>query len=466
MNAPLIWIFLPLLAGGFVLLFIWQERTAALFGGMVAVLLAGIALIVPIDLAMRLGPVSLKIAPSVQLFGRSLALNASDAPLLALLYGLTALWFFGSEAAGVARRLVSLGMIVTGLLVASIAVEPFLFAALLIEIAVLMAIPMLSPPDQRPGRGLIRFLIYQTLGMPFILFAGWLLAGVEASPADLALTVQSATILGLGFAFLLAIFPLYNWIPLLIEETSPFVVGFLLWLLPTMATIFGMGFLDRYAWLRTSSQLPQALQAAGLIMVATGGLWAAFQRSFGRIMAYAAIAETGFVLLALGLIPGAGVEITFLLLIPRGLSLAMWALSLSILSSGNEPLDFSSVQGLARTYPLAAAGMVLAALSSAGLPLLAGFPPRLALWEGLALESYGAALWFLVGLLGLLTGAVRMLAVLVMAEEDTAWASNETRSQRAMLGFGMIALLILGILPQLARPLLANLPLMFLHLGR
>jgi len=466
MTAPLIWIFLPLLAGGFILLFIWQERTAALFGGVVALLLAGIALIVPIDLAMLLGPISFKIAPSVQLFGRSLALNSSDAPLLALLYGLSALWFFGAEAAGVARRLVSLGMIVTGLLVASIAVEPFLFAALLIEIAVLMAIPMLSPPDQRPGRGLIRFLIYQTLAMPFILFAGWLLAGVEASPADLALTVQSATILGLGFAFLLAMFPLYNWIPLLIEETSPFVVGFLLWLLPTMATIFGMGFLDRYAWLRTSSQLPQALQTAGLIMVVTGGLWAAFQRSLGRIMAYAAIAETGFVLLALGLIPGVGVEITFLLLIPRGLSLALWALSLSILGSGKEPLDFSSVQGLARAYPLAAAGMVLAAFSSAGLPLLAGFPPRLALWEGLARESYGAALWFLVGLLGLLTGAVRMLAVLVMAEEDTAWASNETRMQRAMLGLGMIALLILGILPQLARPLLADLPLMFLHLGR
>ena len=466
MNAPLIWIFIPLLTGGFILLFVWQERTAAFIGGIAAAALAGAALILPIDLAVRLGPLSLKVAPSVQLFGRSLVINSTDAPLLVLLYGLTALWFFGSEAAGVARRLVSLGMIILGLLVASIAVEPFLFAALLIELAVLVAVPMLSPPEQRPGRGLIRFLIYQTLAMPFILFAGWLLAGVEASPADLALTVQSATILGLGFAFLLAVFPLYNWIPLLMEETSAYVVGFLLWLLPTMAAIFGMGFLDRYAWLRTSSQLPQALQIAGLIMVITGGLWAAFQHHLGRLMAYTAVAESGLVLLALGLIPGPGVEITFLLLIPRGLSLATWALALSILNAEGQSAEFVSVRGLARLFPLAAASLVLAAFSSAGLPLLAGFPPRLALWEGLARESLGAALGLLVGLLGLLTGALRILAVLFMADEDTAWSAGESRNQRAMLGLGMIALLILGILPQLARPFLANLPLMFLHLGR
>ena len=53
------------------------------------------------------------------------------------------------------------------------------------------------------------------LAMPFILFAGWLLAGVESSPGDIELVVQSATLLALGFSFLLAVFPLYSWIPLL-----------------------------------------------------------------------------------------------------------------------------------------------------------------------------------------------------------------------------------------------------------
>jgi len=60
----------------------------------------------------------------------------------------------------------------------------------------------------------------------------------------------------------------------------------------------------------------------------------------------------------------------------------------------------------------------------------------------------------------------RTLAVLVMAPEKTAWAWNETWAQRIMLGIGAIGLFILGVFPQVARPLLVNLPLMFTHLGQ
>ena len=161
--------------------------------------------------------------------------------------------------------------------------------------------PLLSGPDERPGQGVIRFLIYQTLGMPFILLAGWLLAGVEASPGDLSFTIQSTVMLGLGFAFLLAIFPLYNWIPQVMEESPPYVSGFLIWLLPTTAIVFAMSFLDRYAWLRTSVQIVGGLRLTGLVMLVSGAWWSAFERHFGRLMAYTAIAETGFLLLALSL---------------------------------------------------------------------------------------------------------------------------------------------------------------------
>ncbi len=465
MSAPLLWIILPILIGGLALLLV-DERLIATLGGLTALILAGVALVIPIDEALRLGPLSLKIGSSAIFLGRSLVLPPTDASFLVLLFGMCAMWFFGAEAAGVAGRLVPLGLVITALLVATIAVQPFLFAALLIEMAVLVAVPLLSPSDRPPGRGVIRFLIYQTLSMPFILFAGWLLAGVEASPGDLALTIQSTAMLGLGFAFLLAIFPLYNWIPQLMEENSPYVVGFLLWLLPTTATVFGMSFLDRYAWLRTSAQLISGLRVAGLLMLVSGGLWAAFQRHFGRLMAYTAVAETGFALLALSLAPADGVDLLFLFLLPRGLGLALWAFSLSILRSAGDSLRFAPLQGMARSYPFAAAGLILATLSTAGFPLLAGFPPRLVLWEELARQSAGSAVWFFIGLLGLLIGAMRMMAVLVMGREETTWAFHESWVQRGLLGAGMIGLFVLGIFPQAARPLLEKLPLMFQHLGR
>lgn len=465
MSAPLIWIIIPA-ALAIPSLLINNQRILSILGGSLAIILALIALFVPIDLALQIGSASIKIAPAIDILGRRLILVPANGSLLAIFYGLVAMWFLGGEVTDTAKRLIPFGLLITALLVASIAVEPFLYAAILIEIAVLLAIPLLLSLNQAPGPGVLRFLIYQTLGMPFILFAGWLLAGVEASPGDLALAVQSATILGLGFAFLLALFPLYTWLPMLAEEVSPYILGFLFWVLPTITVVFGMGFLDRYSWLRTSEQLTQIMSLGGLLMVVSGGLWSAFQRHLGRQMAYAVVAETGFSLLAFSLTPEKAVETVFLLIIPRSLALLVWAMSLTRMKEVVEPMRFSAVQGLARTYPITAAGLVLAHLSVAGFPLLAGFPVRLALWEGLAGQSLGVAFWFLVGILGLLTGAIRTLAVLVMAPKETDWEIKEGWGPGIMIGLGVISLFILGIFPQTFRFVLVNLPAMFEHLGQ
>jgi NADH-quinone oxidoreductase subunit N len=230
MNAPTLWIIIPIVLG-ILLLLINNQRVLSVLGGSFAVALAVIAQFVPIEVALKVGSYSFRIDAAFSILGRSLVIPPTEGSLLALIYGAAALWFFGAEASKTATRLVPLGFMIIALLVASIAVQPFLYAALFIEMAILIAIPMLTSIYRPPGRGVVRFLIYQTLAMPFILLAGWLLAGVEASPGDLALTAQSAAMLGMGFAFLLAIFPLYSWIPLLIEENSPYIVGFLLWIL-------------------------------------------------------------------------------------------------------------------------------------------------------------------------------------------------------------------------------------------
>lgn len=465
MNAPTLWILVPIFLG-MLLLFINNQRVLSIVGGSIAVALALIAQFVPLEVAMTIGSYSLKIDSSLTVLGRVLSLQPSEGSLLALIYGAAALWFFGAEASGRATRIVPLGFMIIGLMVASIAVEPFLYAALFIEMAILISIPMLTSISRPPGKGVVRFLIYQTLAMPFILLAGWLLAGVEASPGDLALAAQSGAMLGLGFAFLLAIFPLYSWIPLLLEEISPYTVGFLLWILPTMTIIFGAGFLDRYSWLRSSPQLIVALRYLGLLMVVTGGAFAAFQRHLGRIMAYGSIAETGFSLLALSVDSRLGIPILFLLIPARALGLAVWSLSLTIIRENIETMRFGAARGVLRITPLAGAGMIVATLSTAAFPLLAGFPARLALWESLSRVSLSAALWMTIGIVGLLTSAFRSLAVISMADEYTGWAPRENPTQMTMLGLGIIALFVLGLFPQTVQFVLADLPLMFEHLGR
>lgn len=463
MSAPLLWIGLPILVAAFLPLF-KSPRLISCIGGLTALVLAGLAWLITIDDVLTIGPISLKVVSVFQFFGRQLILNAASKSALVLFYGLAGIWLSAANAAGVARRLVPVGMVITALLIGALAVKPFLYAALFIETAVLLATPILIPPRQTPGRGIIRFVTYQTLAMPFILFSGWLLAGVESSLSDLALAKQSAALLGLGFAFLLAIFPLSTWMPMLSEQAPPYIFGFLQWVLPITSLLFALGFIDRYAWLRQAEQLPQVLRLGGFLMLVTGGVWAAFEKRLERILAYSVITETGCALLALSL----GVEktqIIFLLFIPRAFGLALWTLGLSILKNQKASLDFASVKGLVRRYPLAVSAIMAAHFSSSGIPLLAGFPPRIAIWETLTETSLLAAFWFGVGLLGLFLSAVRSLAALVTAADFTYWQSQESWPQRILLGTGIVVLFLLGLFPQIVQPLLSTFALMFEHLG-
>ncbi|MBE3038063.1 MAG: hypothetical protein IMZ62_04540, partial [Chloroflexi bacterium] len=464
MSAPFLWIFLPLTLAGLLML-LRNQKVIALIACIFTLFLTLAAWLLPIDTAMTIGNVSFKLSSSFEILGRHLVLGSADRSLLALIYGSAIVWFAVAPAVKTARRLTSLGLAITALLVAALAVEPFLYAALLIEMAVLLSIPLLSAPGQRPGKGLIRFLIFQTLAMPFILFSGWLLAGIEANPGDLELVQQAAILIGLGFSFLLAVFPFYSWIPMLTEESSPFSVAFILWMFPTVTIFFGLGFLDHYTWLRDAPALGSVLTTVGILMVFSGGLLAAFQQHLGRIMGYAVIMETGFSILTLSLGGTVGLNILFMLFVPRTLSLVVWALALTILKEHSPTLILSDIKGLVRIWPFATSGLVLANLALAGMPLLAGFPPHQAIWEGLASTSLPVVIWVLIGNLGLFFSAVRVMLAFAAAPEGAHWESRETAAQRILLAVSFLALLLLGLFPQWVLPLWTKLPAIFTHLG-
>ena len=465
MSAPVLWIFLPLVLAGFLML-LHNRKAITLIACLSALFLTLAAWLLQIDTAMTIGSWSFKITSSIDILGRSLVLSSADRSLLALIYGSVIVWFVTANAVKTSRRLIPLGLIITALLVAALSVEPFLYAALIIETAVLISIPMLSAPRQKPGPGLLRFLIFQTLAMPFVLFSGWLLAGIEANPGDIGLVQQAAILIGLGFSFLLAVFPFYTWIPMLTEESSPFTVGFILWIFPTVTLFFGLGFLDHYTWLRDAPLLGRVLMTVGILMVVSGGLLSAFQQQLERILGYTVIMETGFSILSISLGGKTGLSFFFMLFIPRILSLVVWVLALTILKEHSPTLTLSKMKGLGRDWPFATSGLVLANLAFAGMPILAGFPPHLAVWEGLAFVSIPAVIWVLIGNFGLFFCAIRVLLTLFKTPEGTKWESRETSVQRIFLTIGFIAILILGFFPQLVMPLWTNLPTIFTHLGQ
>ena len=92
MNAPTLWIIVPILLG-ILLLFVNNQRALSVLGGLIAVTLALIAQFVPIEVAMKVGSLSLKIDSSLVVLGRVLLLQPAEGSLLALIYGAAALWF-------------------------------------------------------------------------------------------------------------------------------------------------------------------------------------------------------------------------------------------------------------------------------------------------------------------------------------------------------------------------------------
>ena len=446
MSSALIWIILPFLVS--ISLLPFRHRSGLVLGvaAGVSFLLAVLGLILPIGPAVHLGPLTLQVSPAMVIFGRRFVLQAADSPFLVLMYVFGGVWFLGSRQAGAPEFFPGIGLALIAMLVAAQAVEPFLYAALIIEMAVLISLPLLSPPGERAGPGTLRFLIFQTLAVPFILLAGWASGLVEANLPGTRWVVQAIVFLGLGFAFWLAVFPFYTWVPLLAQETAPYIFGFLLGMLPVGVLWIALGFLDSFTWLRSSAAVVEGLRLTGGLMVLTAGIWAAFQTNLARMLGYAILLENGYALLAISLNSSLGLDLLAASVMPRLVGIALWSFALAVYHKHGITTDLNGLVGVIRRYPVISLALALAYFSLGGLPLLASFPVRQPLLEALAGLNQSVAVAAVVGNLGFLVGGYRLLAAMVRSEEKE-WQINEGGIEAVMLAAAMGLLILAGVFP-------------------
>ena len=463
MSTPVIYIAFPFLLS--LVLYFLQKRTKLVNAISIAasVLLMLFAFFQIFGALWKIGPLSIEIKTSLAVLGRSFSLGNQDKYFLAFVYFFAAIWFGGVNITRISSRFIPFGFAIISILTAALAVEPFLYSAILVEIAILVSIPLLLIPGKPPGKGVLRFIVFQSLAMPLILFGGWLLGGIQASPSDTARLLQAVLFLGIGFALWLAIFPFQSWVPQLTMDIHPFISGFILGLFPIVTMLIMLDFISGLVWLRESQYLQPVLILVGTIMVGSTGIWAAIEKDGRRLLGYAVLLESGLAILAVGLQSQISVMTLFVSFLPRMAALALMALSLSIFVNNDIFPDLDHLSGMIRKYPFASSGLIISLLSVVGFPLLGSFPVRLALLEQLAVLNPGIAVWVLLGLVAFIYSALRFL-MQISKPDGEGWRRGESISEIIFLVIGIFVLIIIGIFPNffngLLEPLFVNLPIL------
>ena len=95
MNSTFLWIAFPFVAGLILLLLNPYRRISFYLGAVISFVLAIAAVILPIDQAITIGPLSVKIASTFSILGRNLVIAQADRTLLMLLFAITAFWLIG-----------------------------------------------------------------------------------------------------------------------------------------------------------------------------------------------------------------------------------------------------------------------------------------------------------------------------------------------------------------------------------
>lgn len=465
MTAPAIWIFAPgLLSLIFYTLRRWERpiQIAAIFTTTILALIAWqLPLGEPISLRLWPGMPVFQIENNVIILGRQFLIDHAMRPQILFVYISLSLWFGGAIVARVDDLFIPLGLGAGALITAALSISPILFKTLFFQMVVLACIPILSPPRQAIRRGVIRFLAFQTIGMSLILLSDWLLPAVEITTQDTEQALQSIAFLGLGIALIDAVFPFHTWMPMLAERAHQYAIAFVFFLLPSAMALIIIEYLANYEQFSISPLIYTYLQFGGAFMVLIGGLWSLFQNHLGRILAFAILMQIGnnFVVISLAqdtAFDPLFIGILYAFFLPQGLALAIWALALQTIRSAEDHLRFRQIQGIARRMPIAASSLIVSNLSLAGIPLLASFPVSLVLWSSVGEQSLTAVLLILVGNASLIIAALRTLAVLIIDPDSGEWVITERGVGMVLLLIGCLAILLIGLLPQVFLPPLVN----------
>jgi NADH-quinone oxidoreductase subunit N len=314
---------------------------------------------------------------------------------------------------------------------------------------------------ERPeaGEAGLKYLLMGAVSAAFTAFGIALVyTGVgtlEITPAMKALAVAGrenplllagAGFLLAGIAFKVSLVPAHLWTPDVYEGAPTPVVAFLstaskgaavAFLLLLLAAAGGAGPLRTPLW------------TLALLSMIVGNLAALLQRNLKRMLAYSAIAQMGYVALALLVVGKGGYEAAaFYVVAYTAMNLAAFG-AIASLTGETEPADLEAYRGLGYSRPFQGGILALAMFSLAGIPPTAGFIGKFFIFSA-ALRGGEVGL----AVIGILTAVVsvyyylRVVVNLYMRPADTGdITAAGTFPEMVALVCAAAVILFLGIYP-------------------
>jgi NADH-quinone oxidoreductase subunit N len=264
-----------------------------------------------------------------------------------------------------------------------------------------------------------------------------------------------------GLAFKFGAAPFHMWVPD-VYHGAPTAVTLLIAGAPKLAA-FGMTMrLLVEGMLGLATDWQQMLSVLAILSLLIGNLAAIAQTNLKRMLAYSAIAQIGFMLLALtaGVVSGntlsagnAYSSALFYMVVYVLTTLGTFGLIMLLARQGFECDEISDLAGLNQRSPWMAGVMAVFMFSLAGIPPTAGFYAKLSVLQALITTNMPHHLWLAVfAVLISLVGAFYYLRIvkLMYFDEPTADAaapSEDNVGANALLAVNGAAVLLLGILP-------------------
>ncbi|MCD6519952.1 MAG: hypothetical protein J7M05_08530 [Anaerolineae bacterium] len=345
------------------------------------------------------------------LLGRSLALTPEEGLSLAVCYGLLGFVVLATFRLAESVPSYSLLLAAAASLAVATSLRSFTLAVLTLTIGGILLVFLLPWRELRSTLVGTRVLFLLILSMVSLLLAAWVMENPPSGVEESELARRAGLGLALGFGLALGLAPLGMWL-LAVFRRGGVLAGVAFQTLWCTAVLLKFSaVLQAFPWPEGKPWLLHILLGSALFSLLLGGVGALLQRSLWGVLAYAALADLGMVLLAL---EGASSQMAMWHLLWRNGAVALVAIVVGILDHCLGGDTYERVAGAGRHAPLALLGLLVGGLSLSGLPPAVGFVSRLFLLQDFAKAHPGWAIVVLLSGLGVGWAFLRYFVVALL----------------------------------------------------